>query len=152
MSKYNNRICYADSDGNLLSSLADRDKDDVQRFDSLFEYKIWQILRRYFEPEQICRQVPYCIKPKTDKFPPVVWKPDFTIESPTYDRILIVEAKGFSTSEYILKLKLFELNYPWLYDKLEIVHSGVNRRKIDTKGKTCHTLQTFELLLENLTN
>ena len=144
MNKYNAQAVYADKSGKLVSPPTVKTPDSVLRFASLFEWQVWRVLCSTFSQKNIARELPYVIKPKTKEFNEIVWKPDFTLHKHFLEPFAIVEAKGFATTEFVLKLKLFQYAHPRLYSKLIVVTPSGKLRGVKTKNLVVLTLDELE--------
>lgn len=83
------------------------------RFDSILEYKVFLAINdllKKIDSSQIRleRQYKVSIKPKTLKFAAIAWKADFVLIHQSRGIILLIEAKGKLTNEFMLKLKMLE--------------------------------------------
>ena len=76
------------------------------RFDSTFEARVYQVLRRHFPKTSICRQYPLMIKPRTKTYKEIDWKVDFYVN---HEKVKCwVEAKGIALPEFKRNLQYLQ--------------------------------------------
>lgn len=88
---------------------------DGIKFDSEREgrrYIELKLLLRAGEITDLKLQVPFVLIPKQADERAVTYKADFVYREVKTDKIIVEDSKGFKTKEYIIKRKLFKLNYP----------------------------------------
>jgi hypothetical protein len=85
---------------------------NIVRFDSNFEYEVYQALTAWVNKSQIVTQYPVEIIPPGICYPKgKIWKADFAITAYRSDRVIaLVEAKGIVNLSVIVEsnVKLFE--------------------------------------------
>lgn len=109
------------------SSLPKHQKDKLQFWDSILEFKVYAELCKIFPSRIIHRQVRIDILPSNLIFPELSWKIDFFIQPASIEPILI-EAKGawlkFDTgaeNDFCKILRLLSLQRPDLFKRLLVV-------------------------------
>lgn len=115
-SKFKNKPVYYDRRLNQvleyrpLGALG-KDKDTV-KFDSQFEFRVYQLLREYVADEYIHIHHPIKLKPKTAYSNAVTYVVDFLVAIEPSKTPIYVEAKGCLTPEAKLKFQVMELLRP----------------------------------------
>lgn len=120
--KYRNKFIYANL-GNLTYSLIKHDMFPV-KFDSVFEFNVYQLLRKYFDVDSIKRQTHVLIKPHSGNCHSVSIKFDFSIHLPNNECFKLIEAKGYLTQESKLKLNFLEYLQPHIFTKILFVSNN----------------------------
>lgn len=118
-SKFNNSIIYYDK--KTKSVLAHRPLTDaltknILKFDSKWEFTVYQALIELVGVEEVQLQVSIKLKKKTDKSPEMTYVCDFLVCGFWY-----VEAKGFLTPEAACKLKMLEVVHPDVAARMSVV-------------------------------
>ena len=85
-------------------------------FDSEMELKVWRYLKQFIPPEHLHRQVPFELLPKfefgDDTIQPITLVVDFVLGPlPFTAQSLVLDAKGMSTPDFLLKRKMFLYRY-----------------------------------------
>ncbi|MBD1921752.1 hypothetical protein H6F77_11680 [Microcoleus sp. FACHB-831] len=107
-------------------------------FPSKLEFFIWRDLVREFKLANVKRQVEILVKPATNRYSALTWRCDFRIYPRSYAEPYFyfnLEAKGFLTEEFRLKLQFLEFHNPNDYGRLIIV-GGDRPLKIDNQFTT----------------
>lgn len=122
---------YYDSLTGGVSSKKQSERDIY--FASGLEFEVWRSLVREFGRERVTSQVPLLVKPATDTYPDLFWRCDFRVyglPGTGHNNYANVEAKGFKTEEFRIKLQLLELTSPGEFKRLIII-GGEKELKID---------------------
>lgn len=144
-----NKVVYYDPIADRI--FPKRQHEEDLRFDSIWEYKCFKVLREFYPLEAIGIHEPVTVQPEYGRHPEIKWKVDFTIYTPLDrdDSIpLYVEAKGLWSIGFYEKLKLFKKFYPDKFDWLIIIGES---QPTWTKGtKKVLTLDNLRSLLRSL--
>lgn len=99
-----------------------RVKFDGFNFMSIFECKIYQHLKEFLPPciFEIKTQYRITVKPKTQKFPSMVYIADFAIFK-NGKLLLIVEAKGMMLEPFVIKMAFLEFSNPEIFKKILLI-------------------------------
>ncbi|MGL5074356.1 MAG: hypothetical protein ACRDBG_00750 [Waterburya sp.] len=101
--------------------------DNIARFDSQHEFKVYLELCRMYGADRVIRQFPVKIFLKSDCYPRgKTWKVDFAIKSAGQLATIAnyVEAKGAFLPEFATTLAVLEWSEPDVFSNLVIVFSG----------------------------
>jgi hypothetical protein len=126
-------------------------------FASEFEYEVYQELLRWVPKELIERQYKVMIKPKTFRYPAMYWTADFAIldlrtnlDSTFKKPFALIEAKGFVTNDFKIRIKLLEYIQPLLYSRLVIIKPGDANQSIDSSRLRTDNLKTLRVAIDRL--
>jgi len=126
-------------------------------FASEYEYEVYQELLRWIPQEMIERQHKIMIKPKTFRYPAMYWTADFAILDPRINSdgtarkpLAVIEAKGFVTNDFKVRIKLLEYVQPILYSRLIIVKPGESNQGIDSSALRTDNLKTLRHSIDRL--
>lgn len=72
------------------------------------------------------------------------WKADFAIIGNSKQPRLLVEAKGFVTNDFKLRLKLLQYTHPELWRIVAVVKDGVNGQLVDSSSKATLNLEALD--------
>lgn len=120
------------------------------QFDSQWEVTVYHNLRMFFPRESIQCHLPLEVLPKSEFFPALNWRVDFTILDNSLRSPLYVEAKGIVNQEIKLVLQGLAFTQPDLFKRLIVVapQSGI---KLGSKLVTCN-LHVMSAYLSHLKN
>ena len=110
------------------------------KFDSKWELAVYQAIRKHFSRDEIRVHQKILVKPKTTHYREKFWKCDFAVGNADTGKFLLVEAKGFPTSDWKRQLQLLDTHNPNLIDKIKIVQG------VSTKIDECFTSITIAQL------
>jgi len=110
------------------------------KFDSKWELAVYQAIRKHFSKDEIRVHQKILVKPKTTHYREKFWKCDFAVGNADTGKFLLVEAKGFPTSDWKRQLQLLDTHNPNLIDKIKIVQG------VSTKIDECFTSITIAQL------
>ena len=142
MNKYKAKPFYLNPT-TQLQSLKKSSPDDIF-FASQWEFKVYKKLLEWFDAELIKPQYKVEIKPKTYVYPAMYWKADFAIIGNSKQPRLLVEAKGFVTNDFKLRLKLLQYTHPELWRIVAVVKDGVNGQLVDSSSKATLNLEALD--------
>jgi hypothetical protein len=127
-SKYNATRCWFDTDS---FKITDAPTGKCITFDSIFEARVYQILRQHCSDCTIATQYPLLIKPETALYKQLNWCVDFYVyrRDGNKSKDLYIEAKGISQPEFIRNLQYFQFFNSRQFENLLIVTE--KERKID---------------------
>ena len=141
-SKYHNiPVTYESADGTII------------KFASKFELETWLTICRAMKtipkPEKerfkLIRQKEVVIQPATLNFPKLIWRIDFCITMGLVP-ISYIEAKGYPTPEFLLKLKVADFNQPDVIRNLIIVNESKVKFGKYIPTLNLHSLETAIIL------
>jgi hypothetical protein len=126
--KYNATRCYFDKE---TFQILDAPSEKSIPFDSIFEAKVYQVLRRHCQDCVIRTQYPLLIKPATALYKQLDWCVDFYVYRENWQKSkdLYIEAKGVSQPEFIRNLQYFQFFNSRKFENLLVVTE--KERKID---------------------
>lgn len=128
--------CYYDPLTGGFSSKRKTTRDIY--FASTLELDLFLVLSREFSRDRIVLQVELMVKPETILYPALFWRCDFRVYGAPRSGVrnyVNVEAKGFKTEEFRLKLQFLELYNPTEYERLVLI-GGQKPLKIDSQQQT----------------
>ncbi|PSB11101.1 hypothetical protein C7B62_06635 [Pleurocapsa sp. CCALA 161] len=147
--KYKSKVVFFDTDKQIVidSSEVERYRnkarlrlpENITRFDSQHEFKVYLELCRIYGADRIVRQYPIELIPPGQCYPKgKTWKVDFAIKDADKREALttLVEAKGALMPEFISTLAHLEVNEPDAFEDLVVVFS----RSIPTDNKVIKSL------------
>lgn len=100
---------------------------DGIKFDSKWEFAVYQAIHKHFSKDEIRVHQKILIKPKTTRYKDKFWKCDFAVGDADKGKFLLIEAKGFPTPDFKRQMQLLDSYNPNLLDKVKIVQ-GVSTR------------------------
>jgi hypothetical protein len=103
-------------------------------FHSNLEYEVFLMLQSIYPLKQINLQTQISLKPETDIFPAITWTIDFTVSEGT--ELIYIEAKGYGTREFKLKLAMLEYFHPHIYKSFLLVFPTKKSLEKTCLGKT----------------
>lgn len=108
-------------------TLKEKDSKQFVYFGSKLEYQTYLRLLRVFKKDAIeIHPLVSLIDRPTEVFSRGLhWKPDFVIRDGNKNICWIVEAKGYVTEEFNLKLALLEVHQPILFQKTVLVFKEI---------------------------
>lgn len=129
MTKYKTKpVIWDVAQNKIVKSIS---KDTI-RFDSTFEFTVYQKLTTLVGIRNIEMQVPLLIKPGSGAYPELAWKCDFRIyRQNNLCDWLNVEAKGLPTREFKRNLQYLELFSPHDYKRLMVIGTSNESSYID---------------------
>jgi hypothetical protein len=102
--KYGAKIAYWDEFRREIVDV--QPERDFKRFDSIFEAKVYQLLRQKYPKNNVVCQYPLRIKPATAKYKELCWAVDFAV---THEKTrFYVEAKGLALPEFRRNLQYLQ--------------------------------------------
>lgn len=149
MTKYNNDVIWYDLVNNKVTTK--RVNDNQIKFDSKWEFSTYKALRMRYGHKRIVLQLPIIIKPKTKVYSAISYVADFAVlkqgETEIKDEnvLMLVEAKGFETDVWKLKLKLLEYHCPELWRRLVVVYPAAHQ--LDKAVKSFGGITAFNLYI-----
>lgn len=98
----------------------------IIKFDSRFEYQVFQTLQQSYLAKEIIPHCPIALLPPCKVFPKgKTWKVDFLVKGHNDSTLLLVEAKGIVNREFPWILALLELNNLDLFQRLWLVFNRI---------------------------
>ena len=152
MTKYNNDVIWYDPINNAVTR--NRVTTNQIKFDSRWEFSTYKALRLRYGHKRIILQLPIVIKPKTRNYSAIRYVADFAVlkhgetEIKNENILMLVEAKGFETDVWKLKLKLLEYHCPELWRRLVVVYP--NAHQIDKAVKSFGGIAPFNMYISML--
>lgn len=134
--KYHNNTIYYDTNTKLISSILDKSNKNLIRFDSTFEYKVYQELLLIYPSNTIMIHYPVEI------FNNIFWKCDFKVSFDNTD--YYYEAKGFMTDKFKLQMKILKQYNVKLWQNLILVIN--NHKQVKPLLKYCNNVLVIEQL------
>ncbi|SKB12037.1 hypothetical protein PL11201_290005 [Planktothrix sp. PCC 11201] len=91
------------------------------QFDSKWECEVYRLIKSIIPPSYISVHERVLIKPTTKNYRARYWNCDFIIKDDFDNPLLLVEAKGMPTREFLRQLQLLDAFEPTLIGKIRIV-------------------------------
>ena len=109
-----------------------------------WEYRVYLELLKIVDAESIKPQYKVEIKPKTRVYPAICWRADFAIVARREYPRLLVEAKGFVTDDFKIRMKFLEYSHPDLWRIVAVVKDGASGQQIDSSHKKTLNLEALQ--------
>ncbi len=90
------------------------------KFDSEFEFCVFNCLRKYFDVRDIKVHKGLTVRPKTRWFPEQAWRVDFTVMQQN-NVLLYVESKGIISEDFKQLMKNLSYFRPDVFERLVVV-------------------------------
>jgi hypothetical protein len=129
MKTIENRAFWYDPETSESFHTKPKDKKSLEYWDSILEFKVYELLLKEFPRENIKRQQEIIIWEKSALFPKLSWVIDFKIFNAD-DKPLYVEAKGRwllkhpDRNDFWKTLKILQMFFPEIFNRLIIVGEG----------------------------